>query len=280
MDSHNFRFNFSPSPSPIQKVRIGPNSDGGYVVSQEVSSNCKLLISFGIGDDERFEKAFSKEFGSKIVMVDPGYPENQSETNVWRLTGKAIPESLTPEEGQLNPGHRLSQVTTLTSDNFNIDREAKTRSGLTGLTLKLDIEWDEWDLLESLSDEQLHDIDQLIVEFHMLPVEMQKKMSPYFSGFFTDVYGKFNRSLWEKYTKVLSRLDQFFQIIHIHPNNSIGVHHFFPQKLPYLLEVTWVRRDAQFVYKSNNGFEAPDPQLDFPNKSDRADVNAWDWEIK
>ena len=41
--------------------RMGRNSDGGYVIDENISNNCKTLISFGLGNDWSFEKDYIKQ---------------------------------------------------------------------------------------------------------------------------------------------------------------------------------------------------------------------------
>ena len=51
--------------------RMGRNSDGGYVIDENISNNCKTLISFGLGNDWSFEKDYIKQNSdAKIYIYD------------------------------------------------------------------------------------------------------------------------------------------------------------------------------------------------------------------
>ena len=49
---------------PIKKsnlLRLGRNSDGGYVVNLDAIKKCNILISFGMGSDWSFELDYIKK---------------------------------------------------------------------------------------------------------------------------------------------------------------------------------------------------------------------------
>ena len=51
--------------------RMGRNSDGGYVIDENIGNNCKTLISFGLGNDWSFEKDYIKQNSdAKIYIYD------------------------------------------------------------------------------------------------------------------------------------------------------------------------------------------------------------------
>jgi hypothetical protein len=39
-------------------IRIGPKTDGGYVIDKRVINKTKILITCGLNDDWEFEKSF------------------------------------------------------------------------------------------------------------------------------------------------------------------------------------------------------------------------------
>ena len=52
-------------------IRIGPNTDGGYVIDKRVIKKTKTLISCGLNDDWEFEKEFLKiNPNCKILTYD------------------------------------------------------------------------------------------------------------------------------------------------------------------------------------------------------------------
>src|ERR1044072_9726 len=51
-------------------VRLGGRHDGGYVVSRKAVEASDLLLSMGLSDDWRFEEAFRKASGARILCFD------------------------------------------------------------------------------------------------------------------------------------------------------------------------------------------------------------------
>jgi hypothetical protein len=67
--------------------------------------------------------------------------------------------------------------------------------------LKIDVEGAEWDSLLSTPDEVLQRVDQMAVEFHW-ELEHSRRIQQ------------------ERYTRLVRRLKQFFEIAHLHFNNA------------------------------------------------------------
>ena len=52
-------------------IRVGPNTDGGYIIDKRVINRTKTLISCGLNDDWEFEKEFLKiNPNCKILAYD------------------------------------------------------------------------------------------------------------------------------------------------------------------------------------------------------------------
>ena len=47
-------------------IRIGPKTDGGYVLDKRIINKTKILITCGLNDDWEFEKSFLQKNLSKI----------------------------------------------------------------------------------------------------------------------------------------------------------------------------------------------------------------------
>ena len=51
-----------------QKIRVGPNTDGGYILADDISAD-QTIISYGIGTEYRFEIEIA-ERGHDVYMFD------------------------------------------------------------------------------------------------------------------------------------------------------------------------------------------------------------------
>ena len=58
-------------------IRIGPKTDGGYVIDKRVINKTKILITCGLNDDWEFEKSFlQKKPNTKIIAFDHTVDQN------------------------------------------------------------------------------------------------------------------------------------------------------------------------------------------------------------
>jgi len=152
-----------------KKKRIGPNEDGGYVCSEFVLEHCSSLITYGVGDDYRFEREFSEVYKKPVYLFDHTIDlKEEIEKDGLRF----IPEGLG------------------TDDNCKCFFEhAKKFNFRENLLLKIDIEGAEWDFFKTVDVEKIFDIAiGIIVEIHWIDclknrkqlVEIFNRLSDYF----------------------------------------------------------------------------------------------------
>lgn len=227
----------------LTKIRVGNKSDGGYVIYKELFNKVTKVFSFGIGDDISFEIELSKKFSNihKINLFDPTI-------NLINVPDKKL--------------FTFKKETLLKEDTSLFFEKENTNNSL----LKMDVEGDEWDYLYELGYEV--SFNNIIVEFHLFNILDRKDLSPYF----TEVYNKkfikeINDSIYERYLRVLSILNEEYYLYHIHVNNSL----LLVKDIPQLIECSFVRKDLiHKVEKTKTIF--PIQELDYPNKVDRSDV--------
>lgn len=239
------------------KVRVGDKKDGGYVVLEEISSDSDILYSYGVEYNSSFEGEFVKRFGCDAVLFDHTV-EQPAETND-RFT--FVKEGLS--------SYKHASFDTLSNHITRFgDGDHKT--------LKMDIEWAEWDVFDEMSDFTIGDFDQILCEFHLIPVKYKGSHSPYFTGFHECVYGGVNNMLFEKYQRVIDRLQQHYYVYHVHINNSIPCNQFNGEDVPPLLELSMVNRSL--VKEPRLTLQSfPVDGLDYPNKTDRPDITHIKW---
>lgn len=231
----------------LTKIRVGNKHDGGYITLKEICEKTKKVYSFGIGDDIGFEMDFVKRFSNSIIQCfDP--------------TIDSLP---------VYPHNMFTEKLSLNKENpkclKNIDRDS---------LLKMDIEWNEWDMVglsEMFYLKNIIRFDQIIIELHLLHVKPENGMSLYFNRLYTEFGNNINEWLFEKYYRVIKTLNNIFYIFHIHPNNSLPKVSIGEYTFPPLIEVSFVRKDlVSIVYDTHTNF--PVKGLDFPNKIDRPDI--------
>ena len=52
------------------KKRLGPNNDGGYVISEIVLEKCNSLFTYGVGADIGYEEDFVNLYNKKAYLFD------------------------------------------------------------------------------------------------------------------------------------------------------------------------------------------------------------------
>lgn len=242
------------------KKRLGPNKDGGYVVLDELCKKCDILYSYGISDDVSFELDFLS---------------NNPKTKV-RLFDHTI-ESLPASHENfyfLKEGISFEKQMYLNT----LENHLKYYGDLnhSNKILKIDIEWNEWNVFEQMSDNILSQFDQIFCEFHFIPVVYNGSNSPYFTNFNKFVYGEINDLLFKKYQNVLEKICKHYHIFHLHINNSLPLNEINGQTFPPLVEISFVNKS---LTKNPTLIKQKFPiqNLDFPNKNYKEDIIDFDW---
>jgi hypothetical protein len=131
--------------SPFQKIRLGKDFDGGYIIADIPNVKYSLLIAGGIYDDISFEEEFIKKYpNSKCIAFDGTINNLPSENENITFIKKNI-------------GFENSDTVTNLNDIINAN---------TNIFVKIDIEGAEIPWIKSLSDEQINKFEQLVMEFH------------------------------------------------------------------------------------------------------------------
>jgi hypothetical protein len=238
----------------LNKLRIGNNHDGGYVTLKEICAGTKTVYSFGIGDDIGFELDFAYRFpGTDIMAFDPTIeklPEGGDSFNFFKL---GIMEWINYASSSRNP--------TIAIENNSL--------------LKIDVEWNEWDAILALTDQDLVRFSQILMELHIVHAEPRANLTEYFHNFYQGIFDEINNNLFAKYAEVMQRLTEHFYIFHMHPNNSLQQIQIGGYSIPPLLELSLVRKDLIVSNIIETQSQLPIEGLDFPNKPDRGDIMGW-----
>jgi hypothetical protein len=140
-----------PHISPINKIRIGSDADGGYVIADLPVDEC---YSYGSNDEISFEVAMYEKYGCKSWTYDH---------TIDGITNK--PDYITfKKEG-------ISSIKT--NDCNTLKSHLKENKSKGMLMLKMDIEFSEWDVLYNINDGVLDLFDQIVIELHFFKLHME-----------------------------------------------------------------------------------------------------------
>ena len=221
-----------PKSLDIENIRIGGNNDGGYIVPDDFDG-VKYCFSPGVGSISKFENELTKR-NIKCFLAD--YSVNPNfENNLIDFDKKFIGAS--SYENYLRLDDWIKQKLDYKSNN--------------DLMLQIDIEGDEYEVINSLNDEILKKFRIILIEFH-------------------ELHYLFDNFMFEKINKAFKKIMKLFNCTHIHPNNSVDF--IFKDKniiIPPVLEFSFLRKDRGNVVDKNLSFPS---KLDQPNLLNKRDI--------
>ena len=215
-----------------QKVRIGNDHDGGYVVPA-AAFVCDAVLSIGVGSDVSFDLELA-DLGAEILQFDhtvDAPPVHHARFSFNKLGWGAAPHA--PFVSLQSMVARLSAL------------------GAKRPLLKFDIEGGEYDVLEHLDPAELAVFDVIVCEIHNLDR-------------LADI--AFHRRV----RKSFDVLTRHHVAVHLHANNYRGISLIAGVPVPEVLEISFLRRDLDtFPARSNEPIPGP---LDRPNHPHRPDI--------
>ena len=216
-----------------EKMRLGANSDGGYVFGDQIGGyDC--YISAGVSDEESFSRDFIIKYGmtkTQCFAFDATIEDYPYEyTNDINFIKKNI------------GSHQTDTTTNLKEYNENYNN----------IFLKMDIEGGEYPWLESLSESDLRHYKQIVIEFH---------------GINDDSW---NTSYQTK-RDCLKKLANTHYLIHAHGNNWAGLRVVNNVLIPEVIELTYIRKDV-LNHPFFNTTAFPIADVDFKNNVNNPEI--------
>ena len=219
-------------------IRIGrQNSDGGYLMINDITSCGKIAYSFGICDDVSWDYNMA-ELGYDIFMYDHTIEKLPYEIQNFHFFKAGISGT----DDKNNPLKTLK---------YYITKNGHSKE--KNMILKMDVEGAEWDFLETVDLKTLRKFDQIVFEFHNLIQAGNSKRN----------------------IKLLSKLNKTHQLVHIHGNNCGYVIRIGNSVFPDVFEATYVLKD-KYNFEEDCDISLPLP-LDIPNDKGRPDIILGKW---
>ena len=222
---------FSPKAAVgKRKIRLGRPNDGGYVMLDDFAG-IAAAISAGIGDDASWD----------LDIAEIGIPTYQLD--------HCIASSPAKHPNLIFMRHRLVSHEAEGGETLAALIDRYGHGGEAELLLKMDIEGDEWPILDQTDADRLRQFAQIICEFH------------YFS--------RANQRDWYNRAKrVMEKLSGIFQVVHVHGNNCEAIISIGNVPFPQVLEVTFANRARYQFTDSAVLFPTPLDQPNCPGKAD------------
>jgi hypothetical protein len=224
----------------LTKVRIGRDTDGGYVIPAELLETSKYFLIFGVNDEDSFEMdVYSRTESKNIILCDPFVP----------YTRKDSPLTFYPVGLS---GESLGFMRTLPDflKEYSIPKDH--------LFLKIDIEKGEYPSFDTLTKYDFDGVDCLVIEIHSL---LEKK---------------YHTSAG----KLLDLLNESFVLYHIHANNNAMYDIKNEMLYPDVIECTYISKaylSANNIQSKPLLHALPDPAVDRQNIHVRSDYPLTWW---
>jgi len=210
----------------FDKVRLGNDRDGGYVMLDDFVGTCAAL-SLGIGDDVSWDLAVANRI-LPVLQFDHAVRRPP----IAHPRFAFFQEKVVPSEPALETECTIATI---------LARYAAADE--KDFILKMDIEGDEWDILRVIDPDTLGRFRQIICEFH----ELHRLRYP----------AERLRAL-----QVFRKLSRSHCVVHVHGNNHRPIEVVGDISIPDVLEITWVRRKDYKLLPARTVFPT---ELDRPN---------------
>lgn len=260
MNTINEKYNYLKPYLCKDLQRAGRNQDGGYVVSQNSIIKTNYLISFGLGTDWSFEIDYLEKNKKGIIYM---YDHTVSFKTFFFPFLKCLKRFLTFRKSYKDLKGRYNKMINylnfvnnkrvfyykkkidleLSNKKENLKSILKKNQKIDRFILKVDIEGSEFKLIKDIIF-FYKQIDMLIIEFHELEIKENK------------------------FNEEMLKLNNYFDIIHIHGNNHCKINKF---GLPIALELTLLSKHYN-LRKIENKIQFPLDNLDFPNNPNSKDL--------
>ena len=217
-------------------IRLGCEGDGGYLVPDDLEG-IAACFSPGVSTVADFELSLA-ERGIPCYLAD--YSVDQA----------PLQHPLISFEKKFLGLENNEAFTTLDAW---VTRHAPNK---TELLLQMDIEGAEYDVLFDVSDETLQKCRILVIEFHHLDRLINSE------GF------RFLNLIFKK-------LDRYFKVVHIHPNNCAPSYVYGEFEIPPIMEFTFLRRDRISSESTVPEFPHFLDRANVPNRSDVELPSCW-----
>ncbi len=244
---YNFLKELTPYDIPnSDRIRIGSNGDGGYVLLNRGLQDVEVLYSYGVGTNSDFEMMFCEKYNAIARLYD-----HTVDTMPFKK------DFLYFKKQGVGPEKTKSLNTIENHINENGDNNKK-------LLLKIDVEGAEWDTLFHIPDAILGSFEQLAIEIHNL-----HSFCPDYNGI------NLSKFKLDQKTRVIKKINKLFYLYHLHANNYQPLFYINRFKLPNAMELTFVNKKySKSAERAKTIFPT---KFDRPNNPKRADIKLHVW---
>jgi hypothetical protein len=223
-------------PQKVQgfpKIRCGSDHDGGYILLDDFS-RVGLALSFGINDDDNWDVSFADR-GIPVMQYDNSIDAGPTAHPLISFYKKTISD-------------RISSSSTTLSE--IISRYDMSGTEKRNILLKIDIEGDEWRVLDATPECDLQKMSQIVCEFHGMSLLL-------------------DADFYKRALRVFKKLHSHFGVYHVHGNNHGEIVSIANIAIPDVIEISFANRSLYKLIETKELFPTP---LDSPCNRSLADI--------
>jgi glycosyltransferase involved in cell wall biosynthesis len=212
------------SVAKFRKIRVGVGGDGGYVMLDDFAG-ISTALSLGVGADVSWDAAIADR-RIRVLQFDD-----------------SLDRAPVPHSGCAFRRAKIGPVAAADRSETTIEAILAELAPSGDLLLKMDIDGDEWGVLDTLDQASIGRFRQIVCEFHDLD--------------------RFGDPKWRLRARgAVERLYRTHCVLHVHGNNNVPQALVGSRLVPKVIEITFVRRDAYEISASTEIFPT---ELDRPN---------------
>lgn len=218
-----------------EKIRLGNEYDGGYVIPSRLLSLIQVAYSYGVANIINFEEDLVGKIDIPVRLYDH---------SVTQLPTK-----------HKNFFFRKQGIASTNHGDFDTFSNQVRENGDVGkrILLKMDIEGDEWKVIDDIISTASTYILAIILEIHQL----------------------YRYEQMGDYVQKLHNINSAFTLVHVHGNNCSDIIKIASKTLPNTLELTFINNSL--VSKKEIMKRSLPSAIDHPNDPKKDDIllNFW-----
>lgn len=221
-----------------ERLRLGSEYDGGYVLLDKGLEDVEVIYSYGVGTNSDFELIFCESYKAIARLYDHTVDEAPLKKDFFHFSKEGVGPAQTSN---------CNTIENHIKGNGDSDKQ---------LLLKMDVEGAEWDILFHTPGSVLNLFNQIAIEVHGLGTDL--------------TIAQINKK-----NKVLQKINNLFYLFHVHANNYLPLYYIGGFKVPDVLELTYINK-KYFDHAEYSKITFP-TEIDRPNNSARKDIKLYFW---
>ncbi len=270
------------------KVRLGPEGDGGYVVPELAIEKCTTLFTYGYGGDKRFEDDFIAKYKKANYLFDHTVGIDNWDSGDQHFIDEGLGSSFDNESEMKEKLEKLLDKPQLLNQMFEeFKQDIKNKTLIRKLRTRLHDDAEDFkNFLNYVSVRDVKDHYQMLNVSGdiLLKIDTEGAEYDYFMNVDVDNLASFTSGLivefhWidqehnrQRFIQILNKLNPHYILTHFHGNNWGGEFTFEGKNVPRVPELTFVNRKHVTEFSLDDR-DYPIAGLDFPNNGNAADCD-------